>query len=200
MTSRIHHSSTVFSHRSFSIPSFHGIFLTEARFSPEGRWFSRNSGCQDVAVPPQIWVWGSFCLFLLSSLHRRFAIFVLFPSLHSRRPSLCITFSPTLSLHHKTRSRSPKQRRGENEWITRSRSPEHRRGESEWIRLRLMDSPTFSSTSRSTCLGDLHASTSAHHAVYTGVSLLRIMSHFQVRTSTYGFLLIGILLGTTFFI
>ena len=32
------------------LSSFYGIFLTEARFSPEGRWFSRNSGCQDVAV------------------------------------------------------------------------------------------------------------------------------------------------------
>ena len=32
------------------LSSFHGVFLTEARFSPEGRWFSRNSGCQDVAV------------------------------------------------------------------------------------------------------------------------------------------------------
>ena len=41
--------------------SFHGVFLTEARFSPEDRWFSRNSGCQDVTVLPQIWVWGSFC-------------------------------------------------------------------------------------------------------------------------------------------
>ena len=30
-------------------------------FSPEDGWFSRNSGCQDVAVPPQIRVWGSFC-------------------------------------------------------------------------------------------------------------------------------------------
>jgi hypothetical protein len=51
----------------------------------------------------------------------------------------------TLSLHHKTRSRSSK----------------HRRGESEWIRLRLMDSPTFLSTSHSAFFGDLHASTSA---------------------------------------
>ncbi len=25
-------------------------FLTDERFSPVGRWFSRNSGCQDVAV------------------------------------------------------------------------------------------------------------------------------------------------------
>ena len=32
-----------------------------------GRWFSRNSGFQDVAVLPQIWVWGSFCFLLLSS-------------------------------------------------------------------------------------------------------------------------------------
>ena len=47
------------------LSSFHGVFLTEARFSPEGRWFSRNSGCQDVAVLPQIWVWGSFWFLLL---------------------------------------------------------------------------------------------------------------------------------------
>ena len=106
---------------------------------------------------------------------------------HSRRPSLCIkTFSP--------------HRRGESEWITRSRSPKHRRGESEWISLRLVDSPTFLSTSRSACFGDLHASTSAHHDVYTGGNLLCIMQHFQAQTSTYGFHLCGILLGATFFI
>jgi len=96
--------------------------------------------------------------------------------------SLFTSFSPTLSLHyfltdpplhHKTRSHSPKHRRGESEWITRSLSPKHRRGQSEWIRFRLMDSPTFSSTSRSACFGDLHASTSAHHHVYTGGSLLQ---------------------------
>ena len=47
------------------------------------------------------------------------SLFVLISSLHFRRPSLCITFSPTLFLHHK-RSRSPKHRRGESEWIPRS--------------------------------------------------------------------------------
>ena len=123
------------------LSSSHGIFLTEARFSPEGRWFSRNSGCRDVAVHPQIRVvWGSFCfccyfsaaLFPWRSLAifgRAFSIvvlvhfcrynlplwcsqfsplqltrphpivvslFVLIPSLHFRRPSLCITFSTTL--------------------------------------------------------------------------------------------------------
>ena len=87
----------------------------------------------------------------------------------------------------------------ESEWITRSRSPKHRRGESEWISLRLMDSPTFLSTSRSACFGDLHTSTSAHHDVQTGGNLLRIMQHFQARTSTYVFHLSGILLGPTFF-
>ena len=45
--------------------SFYGVFLAEERFSPEGRWFSRNSGCQDVAVLPQIRVWVSL-LFVLS--------------------------------------------------------------------------------------------------------------------------------------
>ena len=101
-----------------------------------------------------------------------------------------------------TRSRSPKHRRGESEWTTRSRSSKHRRGESEWIRLRLMD-PTFSSTSRSVSFDDLrlalHTSTSAHHDVYTGGSLLHIMHHFQARTSTYVFPLIDILPGATFF-
>ena len=65
----------------------------------------------------------------------------------------------------------------------------------------LMDSPTFS-TSRSTCLGDLHGyvSTSAHHDVYTGDRLLRFMQYFQARTSTYGFLFHGILLGATLFL
>jgi hypothetical protein len=40
------------------------VFFSQKRrrFSPEGRWFSRNSGCQDVTVHPQIRVvWGSFC-------------------------------------------------------------------------------------------------------------------------------------------
>jgi hypothetical protein len=166
LTSRVYHS-TVCSQRKEHLSSFHGIFLTEASFSLEGRRFSLNSGCQDVTVPPQIRVWGSFCFLLLSS-----SFFVCFPSLHSRRPSLCITFSPSLSLYHKTRCDCPNYRRGESEWITRSRSPKHRRGESEWIGLLLMDSPTFSSTSRSACFGDLHASTSAHHDVYTGGSLL----------------------------
>jgi hypothetical protein len=63
-----------------------------------------------------------------------------------------------------------------------------------------MDSPTLLSTSRSACFGDLLASTSAHHDVYTGGNLLRIMLHFQARTSTYGFPLSGILFGATFFI
>ena len=46
-----------------------------------------------------------------------------------------------------------------------------------------MDSPTFSSTSRSACFGDLHASTSshivmsAHHDVYTGGCLLHFASY-----------------------
>jgi hypothetical protein len=44
-----------------------------------------------------------------------------------------------------------------------------------------MDSPTLSSTSRSACFGDLIASTSAHHDVYTGGNLLRIMLYFQER-------------------
>ncbi len=35
--------------------------------------------------------------------------------------------------------------------------------------------------------------------VYTGGNLLCIMHHFQARISTYGFHLIGILLGATFF-
>jgi hypothetical protein len=63
-----------------------------------------------------------------------------------------------------------------------------------------MDSPTLLSTSRSACFGDLLASTSAHHDVYTGGNLLRIMLHFHARTSTYGFPLSGILFGDTFFI
>ncbi len=105
----------------------------------------------------------------------------------TRRPSFCIkTFSP--------------HRRRESEWITRSRSPKHRRGESEWISLLLIDSPTFLSTSRSTCFGDLHASTSVHHDVCTGGNLLCIMQHFQTQTFTYGFHLSGILFGATFFI
>jgi hypothetical protein len=67
-----------------------------------------------------------------------------------------------------------------------------------------MDSPTLLSTSRSACFCDLHASTSAHHDVlhhdvYTGGNLLRIMLHFQARTSTYGFPLSGIPFGATFF-
>ena len=63
-----------------------------------------------------------------------------------------------------------------------------------------MDSLTLLSTSRSACFGDLHASTSVHHDVYTGGNLLRIMLHFQARTSTYDFPFSGILFGATFFI
>jgi len=44
-----------------------------------------------------------------------------------------------------------------------------------------MDSTTFSSTSRSACFGDLQASTSAHHDVYTGGRLLRIMHHWTTN-------------------
>jgi hypothetical protein len=72
LTSRVHHCSVLsnlhISSRkgSLFVPfSFRGIFLTEARFSPEGRWFSRNSGYQDVTVHPQIRVVLGFVLFLL---------------------------------------------------------------------------------------------------------------------------------------
>jgi hypothetical protein len=65
--------------------------------------------------------YSSFSPLQLTRPHHIVALFfTLFPSLHSRRPSLCITFSPTLSIHHKTRSRSPTHRRGESEWITSS--------------------------------------------------------------------------------
>ena len=62
----------------FVLSSFHGIFLTEARFCPEGRRFSRNCGCQDVAVPPQIRVWARvlFVFVVISPLlWRSLAIF-----------------------------------------------------------------------------------------------------------------------------
>ena len=87
------------------LSSFHGIFLTEARFSPEGRWFSRNSGCQDVAVLPQIWVWGLFCFCCYSLLHcfllrslaifgRAFSIVVLVHFCRYNLPLWCSQFSP----------------------------------------------------------------------------------------------------------
>ncbi len=133
------------------LSSFHGIFFTESRVSPEGRWFSRNFGWQDVTVPPQNTGVGFVLLFVV------------------------IFF-----------------------YILLNTEEDRVNG---YQGVRLMDSPTFS-TSRSTCLGDLHAyaSTSAHHDVYTGGSLLRIMQHFQTQTSTYGFLFSGILLGATLFI
>jgi hypothetical protein len=115
-------------------------------------------------------------------------------SLHSSYSFLRFILADTLSaLQHFRHTR------GESEWLTRSRSPKHRRGENEWISLRLLDSPTFSSISRSACFGDLQASTSAHHDVYTGGNLLHITQYFQGRTSTYGFHLSGILFGATFF-
>ena len=119
-------------------------FPTDERFSPVGRWFSRNSGCQDVAVLLKYGCgvrFGFCCYFSVALSQCSFAIFgdflvgyvpllalvflplqfpvvvlviftaatypttslrrlvfALFSSLHSRRPSLCITFSPTLSL------------------------------------------------------------------------------------------------------
>jgi hypothetical protein len=65
--------------------------LTEARFSPEGRWFSRNSGCQDVAVPPQNTGVGVRCVSLLSSLHFSWAFLVGFV------PLLALVFLPLQS-------------------------------------------------------------------------------------------------------
>ena len=87
------------------LSSFRGVFLTEARFSPEGRWFSRNSGCQDVAVLPQIWVWGLFCFCCYSLLHcfllrslaifgRAFSIVVLVHFCRYNLPLWCSQFSP----------------------------------------------------------------------------------------------------------
>ena len=50
-----------------------------------------------------------------------------------------------------------------------------------------MDSPTFSSTSRSACFDDLHASTSAHHDVYTGTSISHhaALKHEHPRMSSF---------------
>jgi hypothetical protein len=87
------------------LSSFHGVFLTETRFSPEGRWFSRNSGCQDAAVLPQIWVWGLFCFCCYSLLHcflwrslaifgRAFSIVVLVYFCRYNLPLWCSQFSP----------------------------------------------------------------------------------------------------------
>ena len=105
-------------------------FLTDERFSPVGRWFSRNSGCQDVAVPPQNTGVGVRCVSLLSSLHFSWAFLVgyvpllalvflplqfpvvvlviftaaTYPTTSLRRLALralfFASFSPTLSLHH----------------------------------------------------------------------------------------------------
>ena len=132
MTSRVHHSSVAFSHRSSSFLCFMVSFSQK-------RGFPLKAGGRPAILAAKTWqyllkygcgVRFAFCCYLLFFVA---SLFALFPSLHSRRPSLCITFSPTLSLHHKTRSPSPKYRRGESEWITKSRSPKHRRGESEWI-------------------------------------------------------------------
>ncbi len=135
----------VFFHRSFSFLRSMVSFPTDERFSPVGRWFSRNSGCQDVAVLLKYGCGVRFCfccyfsaalsqcsftiigvflvryvpLLVLVFLPLQFPVVVLviftvatypttslrrlalraLPSLHSRRPSLCITFSPTLSLN-----------------------------------------------------------------------------------------------------
>ncbi len=144
------------------------FFLSFLRFTvsfSQKRGFPLKAGGSPAILTVKTWqyllkygcgVRFAFCCYL----HRHFALRV---------------FSFALSLHHKTRSHSPKHRRGESEWITRSRSPEHRSGESEWIGLRLMDSSVFSSTSLSAYFGDLHASTSVYHDVYTGGSLLHIM-------------------------
>ena len=87
-------------------------FPTDEHFSPDDRWFSLNSGCQDVVVPPPIRVRGvrfllflsfaGFCTFVCGSLvgilylHTRntllhhFTLFVFVSSLLSHRPSFCI--------------------------------------------------------------------------------------------------------------
>jgi hypothetical protein len=224
LTPDVYHCSVlsnlhISSHKwSLFVPSsFRGIFLTEAWFSPEGRWFSRNSGCQDLTVPPQNTGVGVRCVSLLSSLNFSWTFLVVGtsvfattiyrcgarPSHHCNLPDhipsslrsscsfLRFILADPLSVSH---SRRPSL------CITTFSSHERRRGESEWISLRLMDSPTFLSTSFSACFGDLHVSTSVYHDVYTGDNLPGIMQHFQARTSTYGFHLSGILLGTTFFI
>jgi hypothetical protein len=120
----------IIANNSFFVPSsFHGIFLTEARFPPEGRWFSRNSGCQDVAVPPQNTGVGVRCVSLLFSLHFSWAFLVgyvpllalvylplqstivvlvihtaTYPTTSHRRFALralsFVSFWPTLSLHY----------------------------------------------------------------------------------------------------
>ena len=185
---------------------FHSYFLrlvvSHALLSTDARFFLFPAilvaqvlvGAMGNTSPIWMWCWGHFCCYslLMDFVHLRVGpwsgFFTSTSGLHS--------FIDSLSLYRRCALRfiltDPLME-------TRSQSPKHRRGESEWIRLRLMDSPTFSSTSRSAYFGDLPASTSVHHDVYTGDSLLHIMNHFQVRTSTYDFLHNGILFGATFF-
>ena len=47
-------------------------FPTDERFSPEGRWFSRNSGCQDVAVLLKYGCGVRFVFVVISLLHCSF--------------------------------------------------------------------------------------------------------------------------------
>ena len=77
LTPDVHHLS-LFSLIVLLLSSFYDIFLTEARFSPEGRWFSRNFGCQDVSVPPQNTGVGFVLLFVVifSTSSIRFLCFI----------------------------------------------------------------------------------------------------------------------------
>jgi hypothetical protein len=93
LTSRVYHSSAVFSHRSFSFLRF------TVSFSQKHGFPLKTAGSPSI-LTVKTWqyllktrVWGSFCFLLLSSLYRRFVIFVI------------------------TRSLSPKHIRGESEWI-----------------------------------------------------------------------------------
>ena len=78
------------------LSSFHGVFLTEAWFSPEDRWFSRNSGCQDVAVPPQNTGVGFRFVFVVISL-ATFPLAIIGDFLVGYFPLLAVVFLPLQS-------------------------------------------------------------------------------------------------------
>ena len=130
--------SPIFFHR-FVLSSFHGVFFTEARFPPEGRWLSRTFWLPRRGSTSSKYGCGvRFCFLLLSSASS--LRFRALPSptnftdhlfaLHSRRPSFCITKGVALLNTEEGRVNG-------------------------YQGVCLMDSPTFSSTSCYACFGDL---------------------------------------------
>ena len=177
-------------------------FPTDERFSPEGRWFSRNSDCQDVVVPPPIRT--RMVCFCCSSLLMDFVHSRVGPWSGSCTSTHGIhSFTTSLSLYSCLRSflvdplsapttgirdfvfifRVSDHPHTEKLYESRSR---HRRGESDWTGLRSYEHwirrHSHLATTRSSSFGDLHVSTIPHDVMswsYSVISFMVIRSSFR---------------------